>query len=133
MSMHNEPSKKPENPRQTPWNKGKPIGSKPPLRTTDVWSIGAKLQVEKRTRDLAMFNLAIDSNLRGCDVVSLEVEDVAPHGITVDRATVRRSSNLMISTWSKCISALPEGEANSGWLRVACSSAWFTCCTTSRP
>jgi integrase len=46
--------------------------------------------VEKRTRDLAMFNLAIDSKLRGCDVVSLKVEDVAPHGITVDRATVRQ-------------------------------------------
>jgi integrase len=46
--------------------------------------------VEKRTRDLAMFNLAIDGKLRGCDVVSLKVEDVAPHGITVDRATVRQ-------------------------------------------
>jgi hypothetical protein len=86
-SMHNEPSKKPENPRQTPWNKGKLIGS---LRTKDGWSIRTKLQVEKRTRDLAMFNLAIDSKLRGCDVVSLKVEDVAPHGVTVDRATVRQ-------------------------------------------
>jgi integrase len=88
--MHNEPSKKPGNPRQTPWNKGKLIGSKPPLRTKDVWSIRTKLQVEKRTRDLAMFNLAIDSKLRGCDVVSLKVEELAPHGITVDRATVRQ-------------------------------------------
>jgi integrase len=88
--MHNEPSKMPETPRQTPWNKGKPIGSKPPLRTKDVWSIRTKLQVDKRTRDLAMFNLAIDSKLRGCDVVSLKVEDVAPHGTTVDRATVRQ-------------------------------------------
>ena len=88
--MHNEPSKKPENARHTPWNKGKLIGSKPPLRTKDVWSIQTKLQVEKRTRDLAMFNLAIDSKLRGCDVVSLKVEDVAPHGMTVDRATVQQ-------------------------------------------
>jgi len=54
----------------------------------NVWSIRTKLQVEKRTRDLAMFNLAIDSKLRGCDVVSLKVEDVAPHGMTVDRAMV---------------------------------------------
>jgi len=61
-----------------------------PLKTKDVWSIRTKLQVERRTRDLAMFNLAIDSKLRGCDVVSLRVEDVAPHGITVDRATVRQ-------------------------------------------
>jgi hypothetical protein len=88
--MHNEPSKKPGNPPQIPWNKGKLIGSKPPLRTKDVWSIRTKLQVERRTRDLAMFNLAIDSKLRGCDVVSLKVEDVAPHGMTVDRATVRQ-------------------------------------------
>jgi integrase len=66
------------------------IGSKPPLRTKDVWSIRTKLQVEKRTRDLAMFNLAIDSKLRGCDVDSLKVEDVAPYGMTVDRATVRQ-------------------------------------------
>jgi integrase len=56
----------------------------------DVWSIRTKLQVEKRTRDLAMFNLAIDCKLRGCDVLSLKVEDVAPHGLTVDRATVRQ-------------------------------------------
>jgi integrase len=89
-SMHNEPLQKPESRRQSPWNNGKLIGSKPPLRTKDVWSIRTKLQVEKRTRDLAMFNLAIDSKLRGCDVVSLRVEDVAPHGMTVDRVTVRQ-------------------------------------------
>ncbi len=49
-----------------------------------------KLQLENRVRDLAMFNLAIDSKLRGCDVVGLKVEDVAPHGHAVDRATVRQ-------------------------------------------
>jgi integrase len=75
---------------RTPWNKGKLLGAKPPLRTKHVWAIRSKLQVEGRTRDLAMFNLAIDSKLRGCDVVSLKVEDVAPHGVTVDRATVRQ-------------------------------------------
>jgi hypothetical protein len=48
------------------------------------------LQVGGKFRDLAMFNLAIDSKLRGCDVVSLKVEDVAPHGLAVDRATVRK-------------------------------------------
>ena len=75
---------------RAPWNKGKLLGAKPPLRTKHVWAIRTKLQVEGRTRDLAMFNLAIDSKLRGCDVVSLKVEDVAPRGITVDRATVRQ-------------------------------------------
>jgi integrase len=76
--------------RREPWNKGKLIGAKPPLRPKHVWSIRTKLQIAGRTRDLAMFNLAIDSKLRGCDVVSLRVEDVAPHGHAVDRATVRQ-------------------------------------------
>ena len=75
---------------RTPWNKGKLIGAKPPLRPKHVWSIRTRLMVEGRTRDLAMFNLAIDSKLRGCDVVALKVEDVAPHGYTIDRATVRQ-------------------------------------------
>ena len=73
-----------------PWNKGKLLGAKPPLRTKHVWAIRSKLQVEGRIRDLAMFNLAIDSKLGGCDVVSLKVEDVAPNGYTLDRATVRQ-------------------------------------------
>src|SRR3954468_22830839 len=73
-----------------PWNKGKLIGAKPPLRPKHVWSIRTKLQIAGRTRDLAMFNLAIDSKLRGCDVVALKVEDVAPNGYSIDRATVRQ-------------------------------------------
>ena len=66
------------------------IGAKPPLRQKHVWAIRTKLQIEQRTRDLAMFNLAIDSKLRGCDVVALKVEDVAPNGYSGDRATVRQ-------------------------------------------
>jgi integrase len=77
-------------PKRTPWNKGKLTGAKPPLRPKHVWSIRTKLQIEGRTRDLAMFNLAIDRKLRGCDVVALKVEDVAPNGYSVDRATVRQ-------------------------------------------
>src|SRR5436190_16609635 len=50
----------------------------------------SELQIEGRTRDLAMFNLAIDSKLRGCDVVAIRVEDVAASGYTADRATVRQ-------------------------------------------
>src|SRR6266702_6033767 len=76
--------------RRTPWNKGKLIGAKPPLRPKHVWSIRTRLLVEGRTRDLAMFNLAIDSKLRGCDVVALKVEDVAPGGYAIDRATIRQ-------------------------------------------
>src|SRR5712691_1339140 len=80
----------PQAPKRTPWNKGKLIGAKPPLRPKHVWSIRTKLQIAKRTRDLAMFNLAIDSKLRGCDVVALKVEDIAPSGYSIDRATVRQ-------------------------------------------
>ena len=77
-------------PRRQPWNNGKLIGAKPPLRASHVWSIRTKLQLERRTRDLALFNLAIDSKLRGCDVVAVRVGDVAPNGYTLDRATVRQ-------------------------------------------
>jgi integrase len=73
-----------------PWNKGKLSGAKAPLRPKHVWSIRSKLQLEGKTRDLAMFNLAIDSKLRGCDVVTLKVEDIAPNGYSVDRATIRQ-------------------------------------------
>jgi integrase len=72
------------------WNRGKVTGPKPPLRPGHVWAIRAKLQLEKRTRDLAMFNLAIDSKLRGCDLVALRVDDVAPNGYAIDRANVRQ-------------------------------------------
>jgi integrase len=76
--------------KRSPWNKGKIVGAKPPLRPKHVWSIRTKLQVGGRDRDLALFNLAIDSKLRGCDVVSLGVDDIAPSGYAADRATVRQ-------------------------------------------
>src|SRR5215475_11884450 len=90
MTMQDHENSVPAAPRLMPWNKGKLIGAKPPLRPKHVWSIRTKLQIAGRTRDLAMFNLAIDSKLRGCDVISLRVEDVAPHGHAVDRASVRQ-------------------------------------------
>src|ERR1700680_2319549 len=89
-TMQNDETPNDAAPKPTSWNKGKLIGPKPPLRPKHVWAIRTKLQLEGRTRDLAMFNLAIDSKLRGCDVVALKVEDVAPHGQALDRATVRQ-------------------------------------------
>ena len=77
-------------PRRPPWNKGKMVGPKPPLRPSHVWSIRTKLQIDGKKRDLALFNLAIDSKLRGCDVVAVRVDDVAPNGYALDRATVRQ-------------------------------------------
>src|SRR6516162_6623117 len=77
-------------PKRIPWNKGKLVGAKPPLLARHVWSIRTRLQIEGQTRDLAMFNLALDSKLRGCDVVAMRVEDVAPNGYALARATVRQ-------------------------------------------
>lgn len=76
--------------RRPPWNRGKLVGAKPPLRPSHVWSIRTKLQMQGRTRDLALFNLAIDSKLRGCDVVAVRVDDVAPSGYAMDRAIIRQ-------------------------------------------
>jgi integrase len=90
MTMLDQVNAAPTPHKRMPWNKGKLTGAKPPLRPKHVWSIRTKLQIEGRVRDLAMFNLAIDSKLRGCDVVAIRVEDVAAGGYTADRATVRQ-------------------------------------------
>jgi len=73
---------------KAPWNKGRLIGQKRPLKPKDVWAIRVRLQLEQRRRDLALFNLAIDSKLRGCDLVRLRVNDVCVGGYVRDRATV---------------------------------------------
>ena len=81
-------SNQPSVPRRDPWNKGRLIGQKRPLKPKDVWSIRVRLQVEHRARNLALFNLAIDSKLRGCDLVRLQVDDVSVGGRVRDRATI---------------------------------------------
>ncbi len=74
--------------RRIPWNKGRLIGQKRPLKPKEVWTIRVRLQLEQHRRDLALFNLAIDSKLRGCDLVQLHVNDVCVGGRVRDRATV---------------------------------------------
>jgi integrase len=71
-----------------PWNKDRLIGQKRPLRPKEVWAIRVRLQLEQRRRDLALFNLAIDSKLRGCDLVRIRVNDVCIGGQVRDRTTV---------------------------------------------
>lgn len=73
---------------KAPWNKGRLTGQKRPLKPREVWTIRVRLQLEQRRRDLALFNLAIDSKLRGCDLVRLRVSDVSVGGRVQDRATV---------------------------------------------
>lgn len=73
---------------QIPWNKDRLVGQKQPLRLKEVWAIRIRLQLARCARDLALFNLAIDSKLRGCDLVSLRVCDVAQGSHVVQRALV---------------------------------------------
>jgi hypothetical protein len=58
-----------------------------------VWSIRTKLQIEGRLRDLVLFDVAIDSKLRGCDIVALRVDEIAPNGYVADRVSVRQKKN----------------------------------------
>lgn len=81
-------SKRPDT-RRTPWNKGKLVGAKPPLKPSPVLAIRTAGS-EERKRELALFSLAIESKIRGRDVVAARVDDVAPSGCARDRATIRQ-------------------------------------------
>lgn len=73
-----------------PWNKGKQIGQKPPLKLKEIWAIRSRLQMKAAVRDLALFNLAIDSKLRACDLVKLMVSDVCDGSEVKHRALVQQ-------------------------------------------
>lgn len=77
-----------QNNQQVPWNKGKLIGQKSPLKLKEIWEIRIRLQMAKNTRELALFNLAIDSKLRGCDLVTLRMRDVAQSNRVSSRAII---------------------------------------------
>jgi integrase len=70
------------------WNKDRIIGQKPPLKPKEIWSIRIRLHMSERVRDLALFNLAVDSKLRGCDLVAVRVRDVCLGNAVISRATV---------------------------------------------
>ena len=71
-----------------PWNKGKIVGQKAPFKLKDIWALRVRLQMESRVRELALFNLGIDSKLRGCDLVSLKVRDICHGDQVASRAMV---------------------------------------------
>lgn len=73
--------------QQMPWNKGKLVGQKAPLKLSEIWSIRVRLQLAGNRRDLALFNLAIDSKLRGCDLLSLRLRDVS-HGTAIAKRAI---------------------------------------------
>jgi integrase len=76
------------NPRKIPWNKGKLVGQKAPLKLKDIWAIRIHLQIDSKHRDLALFNLSIDSKLRACDLLKLKVSDVSQGNQVASRAMV---------------------------------------------
>lgn len=74
--------------QHTPWNKGRLCGQKRPLKLQEIWAIRIRLELGKRTRDLAMFNLALDSKLRACDLMTLRVADIAQGDRIQSRARI---------------------------------------------
>ena len=123
-----------------PWNKGKLVGQKPPLKPKDIWAIRIQLQNAHQVRDLAMFNLAIDSKLRGCDLVNLHVRDIT-HGnqvmsraIVVQRKTQRPvRADRTDKSRSNCMAR--EGETEAGAMPVSQPPRDVATClsTTVRP
>jgi integrase len=77
-------------PHRIPWNKGKLVGQKAPLKLREIWAIRIRLQLAKKVRDLALFNLALDSKLRACDLVKLKVRDVSQGSQMLSRAMVEQ-------------------------------------------
>lgn len=83
QAIHSDPRQ----PR-VPWNKGKLVGQKSPFKLKDIWAIRVRLQLAHRTRELALLNLALDSKLRGCDLIRLRVQDACHGGRVANRAIV---------------------------------------------
>ena len=78
-------------PQRYAWNKGRIVGQKRPLLPKHVWAIRVRLELAENTRDLALFNMTVDSKLRGCDLVCLQVKDVYVAGRVKERASVLQS------------------------------------------
>jgi integrase len=108
-----------------PWNKKRIIGQKRPLQISNIWGIRIRLELEGKVRDLALFNLALDSKLRGCDLVKLKVSDVAYGHSVSGRATVwikmahLRSSDYLFQSRvgsSRHISTRQYNRIFHGWI-----------------
>ena len=103
-------------PCQDPWNKGKLVGQKLPLKLQEIWGIRTRLQISEQHRDLALFNLAIDSKLRACDLLSLRVSDVANGGRVSSRAMILQKKTqrpVQFEITSRTRHSLTE------WIRLA--------------
>jgi integrase len=99
-----------------PWNKGKLVGQKAPLELKEIWAIRVRLQLSQRTRDLALFDLAIDSKLRACDLVTLRVRDVS-HGDRIASRTIIMQRKTQRPVQFEITEQ--TGDAVSAWIRRA--------------
>jgi len=115
-----------------PWNKGRLVGQKSPLRLKEIWAIRIRLQLAERLRELALFNLAVDSKLRSCDLVKLRVRDVtrgdhvASRAIVMQQKTQRpvqfeitEQTRESLTTWISCASRHPEDYLFPSRLRAS--------------
>ena len=105
-----------DTPVKVPWNKGKIVGQKAPLRLKDIWAIRIRLQIGKRTRELGLFDVGLDSKLRACDLVRLRVRDichgnrVSPRAIVMQQKTSRPAQFEITS---------PTRDAVTAWIKEA--------------
>ena len=99
-----------------PWNKGKIVGQKAPFKLKDIWALRVRLQMEHRVRELALFNLGIDSKLRGCDLVALKVRDVCHGDQMATRAIVMQHKTQRPVQFEI---TLATREALQAWIKQA--------------
>jgi integrase len=102
--------------RREPWNKGKLVGQKAPLHLKALWAIRVRLQLVRRTRELALFNLAVDSKLRSCDLAKLRVRDIA-QGVNVARRRVTMQQKTQQPVQFEITEQTQEAVAS--WIRAA--------------
>ena len=106
--------------KNPPWNKGKLVGQKKPLKLKEIWAIRIRLQIANNCRELALFNLAIDSKLRACDLVNLRVNDVA-HGSEIQSRTIILQQKTQTPVRFELMA--PTREAISKWISLSGSQA----------
>lgn len=99
-----------------PWNKGKLVGQKTPLKLKEIWAIRIRLQIGHRTRELALLDLGLDSKLRACDLVGLRVRDISQGGRVATRAMVMQQKTARPVQFEI---TPPTREAVSEWIREA--------------
>ena len=98
-----------------PWNKGRIVGQKVPFKPKDIWALRVRLQMEGRLRELALFNLGVDSKLRGCDLVSLKVRDICHSDQVATRAVVQHKTLRLVQSRSRLRHAtLCSGSSTQG-------------------